>query len=318
MVTDIKANRHYTGVDVSKAYLDVFISESAKHLRVKNDSLGLKQLDEELKGVSSRCLVIESTGGLEHKALRYLDKRGYFVSVVNPRCVRRLAQGMGLLAKTDKLDAQILSTYGSVVCPVETKPRTQQQQLLWDKVARRRQLIDMRTQEKNRLSSASGWAKKQHESLIRHFDKQITRIEKEVLELIESDEELSRKREILVSVPGVAEQTAFQLLTDLPELGQASDRKIAALVGVAPYCCDSGNLRGKRKIWGGRQSVRNALFIVAMGAATKHNPKLKMYYKRLLDQGKPKRVALVACMRKLIVILNHMLKDDTLWQAETK
>lgn len=306
-------NTHYIGIDVSKHYLDVYIPQLQKSLRVPNNNEGLTKITEKLPSDDSH-IILEATGGLERAAHRWFTNHDIKVSVVNPRGVRRLAQGLSISAKTDKLDAKLLSHYGTIVNPVSTPARTQSSQLLWDRVSRRRQLTEMNIQEKNRLSRAPASMRESIERVIEFIDKEIQELETHIDAQIRQDEQLSRKRDLLKSVPGIGPVVATELLTDLPELGTVNDKKIAALVGIAPFNCDSGKMRGKRTIWGGRITVRNKLYMAAL-VGIRFNPRLKAYYERLIQAGKPKKVAIVACMRKLVVILNHMLANDQPWQA---
>lgn len=305
----------YIGIDVSKAMLDIYFPKTQQITQLSNDEVGLSHLDKLLVGQKAK-VVIEATGGLEKSVHRYLSRQGHEVSIVNPRSVRRLAQGLGLLAKTDTLDAKLLSRYGEIVKPIETTLRSQQEQTLWDLVTRRRQLVEMMVQEKNRLLTVSTELKEEMEVVLKFLQDQVSKIELKLQELIASHEEMSKNRDLLMSVPGIGETTAIQLLTELPELGKVSDKKIAALVGVAPFNCDSGRMKGKRTIWGGRVSVRNSLYMVAL-VACRHNPAIKSYYQRLCEKGKPKKVSLVACMRKILIMINHMLANQTRWKDPT-
>jgi len=302
----------YIGIDVSKNNLDIYLPESKCFEQVENSEQGLCHLVSKLPRVKSVGIVMEATGGLEKEAHSYLHKKGFAVSIVNPRSVRRIAQGLGILAKTDKLDAQALSRYGEIVKPVSAGPRTEKARILWELVNRRRQLVIMKTQEKNRLCRASAEMKVEVESLLAFLSEQINSLEVRIKEQIGETKELRRRQDILMSFPGVGEKIVVQLLTGLPELGTVNDRKIAALAGVAPLACDSGKMKGKRKIWGGRTHVRNTLFMVALVAA-RHNPVIKAYYEKLCAKGKTKKVALIACMRKALVIMNHMLANDQEW-----
>lgn len=314
IMTNMNTNDQYMGIDVSKTYLDVYVPNDDSYVRYANSTEGLKKLKKILP--KQLCgIIMEATGGLEKRAHEWLHQRGYAVSVVNPRCVRRLAQGIGILAKTDKLDAKMLAHYGEIVKPIVTKPRTQQEKQLWDLVTRRRQLVEMSTQEKNRLSQASKNVEKNIETTLSFFKKSIAALEKKITKLVATDKQLSKNKEILMSVSGIGETAAIQILTELPELGKVNDKKIAALVGVAPFNCDSGKMKGRRAIWGGRISVRNTLYMVAL-VASRHNPVIREYYVKLCNKGKPKKVALVACMRKLLIILNHMLANQEMWRLE--
>lgn len=314
MITNPHTQNHYVGIDVSKAQLDIYIPQMNCYKHVTNDKAGIRELKKLLPNTKPP-IVMEATGGLEYLCFNSLHESGFNVSVVNPRNVRRLAQGVGILAKTDKLDAIALSKYGNIVHPIPSQPRSKAMQLLWDLSARRRQLVDMRTQEKNRLSSANGILAKELKAMLKFIDKRITLLEEKLAEAIEQDETLNRNKQLLMSIPGIGETIAAQLLSELPELGSVSDAKIAALVGVAPLNCDSGTMKGRRMIWGGRMNVRNSLFMAGL-VATVHNPVIRKYYQKLCAKGKPKKVALVACMRKLLIIANHMLSKQESWKPE--
>ncbi len=308
-------DNHYIGIDVSKTMLDIYLPQTNTLTRLPNTDKGVDKLNALLANQKTH-VIIEATGGLKKNAHRHLNRQGHRVSIVNPRSVRRLAQGLGLLAKTDRLDAKLLSRYGAIVNPAETIPRTPEEQTLWELVSRRRQLVDMAVQEKNRRSSAAGELQESITQVLNFLQDQLKGTDLKLQGLIASNEELCKKRDILLSIPGIGETTAIQLLIELPELGEVSDKKIAALVGVAPFNCDSGQLKGRRTIWGGRVSVRNSLYMIAL-VACRHNPAIKSYYQRLCEKGKPKKVALVACMRKILIIANHMLKEQTKWKAPT-
>lgn len=310
-MSNSQSDENTVGIDVSKSTLDVFIPIEDRWLSLPNTSEGIEELAQKIpKGLSR--VVIEASGGLEQAALIRLTALGYSVCAVNPRTVRRYAQAIGISAKTDRIDARILSNYGTLIKPRSTTPRSAMQQCLFDQVSRRRQLSDLLVQEKNHLSSANESMKSGIMEMILHIKKQIKKIEKKILELIAQDTNLKQKFKLLQSVKGVGQWTAARLLIELPELGEISSKKISALVGVAPYNCDSGKMRGKRKVWGGRSEVRNALFMSAL-VASKHNSVIKEFYKRLCLKGKPKKLALVACMRKMLCIMNVMIKKNEEW-----
>jgi transposase len=310
-MTNSQSVEYTVGIDVSKSTLDVYIAIEERWLSLPNTVEGIKKLVLELpKGLSH--VVVEATGGLEQSVLNELSAMGYSVSVVNPRTVRRYAQAIGILAKTDRIDAKILSSYGNVIKPRRTTPRSKHHQCLFDQVSRRRQLSLLLVQEKNHLSCANGAIKGDIKEMIEVIKTQIKMIEKKIVAIIAEDADMKRKFKLLMSVKGIGKWTAARLLIELPELGEISSKKVSALVGVAPYNCDSGKMRGKRKVWGGRSEVRKALFMSAL-VATKHNRVISAFYKRLCGKGKPKKLALIACMRKMLCIMNVMIKNNEEW-----
>jgi transposase len=314
IMTNSHSVENTVGIDVSKSTLDVFIPIEEKWLSLPNTAEGVEELSQQLpEGLSK--VVIEATGGLEEVALIGLSARGYSVSVVNPRTVRRYAQAVGILAKTDRIDAKVLSSYGSLIKLRRTSPRDEHQQRLFGLVSRRRQLSLLLVQEKNHLSSSSESIMSDIKGMILHIKTQIKGIEKKILELIEEDAVMKQKFKLLKSIKGVGQWTAARLLIELPELGEISSKKVSALVGVAPYNCDSGKMRGKRKIWGGRSEVRKALFMSAL-VASKYNSVISKFYDRLCAQGKPKKLALVACMRKMLCIMNVLIKKNEEWCSQ--
>ena len=308
-----KKYEDYMGIDVSKKKLDICIRSSGEVYQVDNDAQGFKVLLKKRRALRKSLVVLEATGRYGERLVQALQKEAIAVAVVNPRQVRDFARGLGRLAKTDELDASVLAHFGEVVKPVETVLRSEQERDLSEKQQRRKQLVDMLTMEKNRLSQAVGSIKKHIKRSIKFLEKQLKDVEKELSLCVATDQGLAEKKALLCSVKGVGEVTAISLMTQLPELGELNARQIAALVGVAPLNRDSGNFRGQRTIWGGRAAVRTVLYMATL-VATKYNPKIKAFYERLCTAGKKKKVALVACMRKLLVILNAMVKNNTPWR----
>jgi transposase len=305
----------YVGIDVSKDALDVALSPESKPFRVDNNRSGIQKLLAKLPTPGTCLITLEGSGGYERLVIAELLDRGHHVALVNPRQVRDFARGMGILAKTDALDATVLALFGQVANPrcleKPTGPQVELQQL----VERRRQLIDLRTAELNRLHQASSKVTKRSiQAVLRVLEKQIDDLEAEIANLVDKHEDWKQKAEIITSVPGVGPVTAMVILADLPELGQLSREAIAALVGLAPFNHDSGKLQGQRAIWGGRADVRTTLYMAALSGIG-CNQTLKSFYKRLSDAGKPFKKAITACMRKLLVILNTMLKTNTPWNA---
>jgi transposase len=304
------------GIDVSKQHLDV--CWSAETLRVGNDAQGWDELAARLLASAVDLVVIEATGGYERGVVAALQTKGLAVARVNPRQARDFAKSMGLLAKTDRLDARGLRDFAEVLArhPQRSKFITpvldEQRAVLAGMMLRRRQLVDMRVAESNRLELASARAAKSIASVLKVLDRQLASIDKDVD--AHMDEHFKAQRDLLDSVKGVGVVTTLTLLSALPELGQLGRKPIAKLVGVAPLANDSGHRKGARHIWGGRAEVRSALYMATL-SAQRYNPVIKAFYQRLLAAGKPKKVAMVACMRKLLTILNAMLRDQAIWEA---
>jgi transposase len=303
------------GIDVGKHQLDVFIHERAIHFTVTNDPQGIRQLLGRLARYTLSRVVVEATGRREYQLVLAAAERGFPVIICQPIKVRRYAGAKGVLAKTDKIDAGILADYAAVMKPEVRPIALGNIRKIKDLSARRRQLIQMNTMEKNRLDVMPKVLLPDIRRHLRHIDAQIDKLDGIIEKLIDSIDEWREKRQRLLSVPGVGPQVVNTLLADLPELGNLNHKQIAALVGVAPFNRDSGSFRGKRRIRGGRASVRTVLFMSIM-TSIQHNPKIKTMYQRLVAAGKHKKVALVACMRKMIIILNTMIKNQTNWNEQ--
>lgn len=303
----------FVGIDVSKDHLDVHILHGAS-FRCPNSSSGRASLLHKLPEPGTCLIVVEATGRYERPLIGDLTAAGQAVSVVNPRQVRDYARALGLLAKTDRIDARVLAGFALHVQPRPVAHTRDKQAQLEELVTRRRQLVEHRTAELNRRSQC---VNKEVRHSVQHFidtiNKDLKRIDREILKLVESEDDWRQRYELLKSVPGVGEVTAATLVAQLPELGRLNRQEIAALVGVAPINRDSGQFRGQRRIQGGRAPLRTTLYMAAL-VATRHNPRLKQFYERLREQGKQAKVALTACMRKLLVILNTMVKNNTPWQ----
>ena len=308
----------FVGVDVSKASLDVAVLPGGKTSRVSNTPEGIANLVETLQAATPQCIVMEATGGYESEAALELAAVGLPVHVINPRQVRDFAKATGQLAKTDRIDALILARFAEAIQPpVRPLPDPAARELS-ALVTRRRQIVEMLTAEKNRLSRSSGPVARNIRSHIAWLEKQLKKLNKDLEDMLRSNRVWSEKASLLQSVPGIGPTTAITLLAELPELGELNRREIAALAGVAPFCRDSGTLRGTRTIWGGRAHARRALYMAAL-VASRHNQPIRSFYQRLLDRGKKKKTALTACMRKLVVILNAILRDGQPWRhAEHK
>ena len=303
------------GIDISKARLDVGVVPTSQKWNVPNEAEGLAELAYKLSDLSPKLVVMEATGGLERPVRTVLEQAGLRCAVVNPRQVRDFAKSMGILAKTDSLDALVLATFGDKVEPEARPGKDQDTQELEAMLTRRRQLIEILTGEKNRLKTAvSVQVRTSIEEHIAWLEKRIKGIDTDMRMRIRNMPEWREKDKIIQSVPGVGPVLVLTLLTGLPELGTLNRRKIASLVGLAPFNRDSGTFRGQRRIWGGRASVRSALYMAAL-SAIRWNRDIKAFYNRLIEAGKKPKVAITACMRKLLTILNSMVRTNTMWKA---
>jgi transposase len=307
--------KEFIGIDVSKGTLDATAYTSGKKWRVSNDDEGIDKLVKAIIGLTPVLVVMEATGGYETQMAYALYKAGICPAVVNPREVRNFAKATKKLAKTDTIDAQILAHFAAVIKPEPRPLSDEQSQELEALIARRRQVINMLIAEKNRLHMARKPVKDAIISHIEYLKKDLSQIDSELKGRIEESPVQREKYNLIQSVPGVGPNLAATLLIELPELGTLNRKQIAALVGVAPLNHDSGTKRGKRSPWGGRPQVRSALYMAAL-AATHFNPVISQFYKRLCSEGKAKKVALVACMRKLIIMLNTMIKYNTTWHID--
>ena len=306
----------YVGVDVSKKSLEVYILPTGDSFEVPNDQDGLDELAGRLKGGASPTLVVlEATGGYERPAVAAIAASKIAVAVVNPRQVRDFAKATGKLAKTDRIDALILARFAQDIRPSPKSPPDAEAREFSDIVARRRQVISMMSAEKNRLSITDSEAvRKRIQAHVKWLEKELERIDGDLGEAIDKSPTFKENEALLKSVPGVGPVLCRTLLAELPELGSLSPKKLSALVGVAPLNRDSGDRRGERSTWGGRAGVRGALYMGAL-VASRHNPTIKEFYERLVAAGKPKKVALVACMRKLLTILNAVLRERSPWRC---
>jgi transposase len=306
----------FAGIDVSKAFFDVHVLPEGRQQHLSNDKEGIQQLLSILPAAGSCLIVLEATGGYHRQLVADLVSAGQHVAVVNPRQTRHFAQGLGKIAKTDPIDARCLALFAQHVQPRAVAQISQKQAELRELVTRRRQLVDLRTAEMNRRESlTSKIVRKNVQKMVDLLRKEIQRIEKEILRLIEDDPEWKEKADLLDSAPGIGQGNIISLVGQLPELGHLNRQKISALVGVAPFNRDSGRFRGKRSIWGGRASVRRTLYMAAL-TARRHNPVIRDFAQRLEKAGKPFKVVITACMRKLLVILNTMIKNNTRWTLE--
>jgi len=302
------------GIDVSKRWLEVRVHGGAESQKIGNDPDGFTTLIEQMKAVQPELIVFEATGGYESRAVKALSEAGWAVAVVNPTRVRRFAEALSILAKTDKIDAQVIAHFASVALPSANGRQTPLEEQLAACVERRRQLLVELVAEKNRLSTCPACMRADVEEHIAWLDEHIERLETDIQACILQKAEWRERAEIIDSVPGVGPVTAITLVAELPELGQINRQKIAALVGVAPFNKDSGPKKGKRRIFGGRSNIRRVLFMAAL-SASKHNPVIRAFYESLLKRGKEKKVALTACMRKLLVIINAMVRKGEAWKS---
>jgi len=300
------------GIDVSKQKLDVSFNDKETAI-FANTSQGFKQFLKSIKNKSNTRVVMEATGGYERPLAHFIQDQGMAVSVVNPKRVRDFAKALGKLAKTDEIDSHVIRLFAESIDPRIMEQKNELQQLLDSLTHRRGQLIKQRAKEKQHLETAT--SKEVSNSInrnIKFLDKEIERIENKIKTLINSNQQLKNKVERLETIKGVGSIVALTLMADLPELGTLSNKEISALVGVAPFCRDSGTMTGKRTIWGGRAQVRSILFMAAMSARN-HNPPIKAFYERLISKGKPKKTALTACMRKLLITANSMIRNNEDW-----
>jgi transposase len=306
----------YVGIDVAKDSFHVATTPKTLATSLPNTFEGHRQLCKLLKEHPIALIVLEATGGYERPIVAELLNESLPVVVVNPRQVRDFAKGMGQLAKTDPIDAAILAQFAQIVKPIAKTHSTPQTAELTEIVRRRRQLNDLRTQESNRLATiCNKEVKKSIHKMIQTLDSQIAKIDKLIRKHIDSDDNFKTKDQIIQSTPGVGPQTSAMLLANLPELGALNRQQIAALAGLAPWDCSSGKYDGKTHIFGGRKDVRSVLYMAAFNAC-RSNPVIHELHHRLTEKGKPYKVVLTACMRKLLVILNTMIRNQTLWTAK--
>jgi transposase len=300
------------GVDIAKQKLDVSFSDQ-RVVSFENNLSGFKLLLKEIENKSQTRMVMEATGGYEKPLAHFLQDQGVAVSIVNAKRVRDYAKALGLLAKNDIIDAKVIRMFADAVNPKLLPAANHTQQALDTLVHRREQLVKQRAMEKQHLETVGNKdAVRSIKRAITFLDKEIERIEKAIKTLIKTDSTLTEKVDRLSAIKGIGDITALTLIADLPELGQLTNKEISALVGVAPFCRDSGTQKGKRTTWGGRIQVRSILYMAAL-SAVQYNPSLKAFYNRLLMKGKTKKVALVACMRKLLTVANSMLRNNTEW-----
>ena len=303
----------FVGLDVAKAHLDLAVLPTGEQWQVANTPDAFPALVTRLQALAPTLVVLEATGGYETAVLSALAVAGLPVVAVNPRQVRDFAKALGILAKTDQLDAGVLAQFADRVRPPVRPLPDEATTELAALLTRRRQLLDMLTAERHRLAQARPAVRRNVQQHIRWLEQRVRDLDDDVTTRIHQTPVWRAKEDLLRSVPGVGPVLARTLLADLPELGRLSRRALAALVGVAPFNRDSGRLRGRRTIWGGRAKVRAALYMAALVAA-RRNPLIRAFYHRLLAAGKPKKLALTACMHKLLTILNAMVRSGQPWQ----
>jgi transposase len=306
----------FVGIDVAKNHFDVHLLPAQSSFRVSSDAKGRHQLQSQLPTPQSCLIVLEPTGAYHLTLVAELVAAGHAVAVVNPRQIRDFAKALGILAKTDTLDATVLARFALAVQPRPLSQIHPRQNELDELVARRRQLIQHRTAESNRLGQCRvKTVRKSLERSLSILEKDLHEIEDAIATLVSSDDDWQARMQQLQTVPGVGPVTALTLVAELPELGQLNHKAIAALVGVAPINRDSGQFRGKRRIHGGRSSVRSVLYMASL-AAVRHNPVIKAFAERLRQAGKAKKTVLVACLHKLLTILNAMVKAKSNWSPK--
>jgi len=311
----IQNEKCYIGIDISKAMLDVFISSNNIYLQLENNTAGIRKLIKKLKLFPDCLVVMESTGGYEKPVAQALAKENISIAVINPRQIRDFAKALGKLAKTDRIDAKVIAIFAEKMQPKTNVPFDKNQEKLTEYNTRRRQLVDMITMEKNRLDKVSKEIKKSIQSIIKLLEKELEKMNESIKKYIQSNDLYARKDELLQTIKGVGSIVSAGIIADLPELGNFNTKEISALAGLAPLNRDSGTLRGKRVIWGGRATVRRTLYMATL-VAIRFNIKIKIFYDRLCAVGKPKKVAITACMHKLLVIMNAMIKSNQPWRIE--
>jgi transposase len=310
------SSANFVGIDIAQDQFDVAVLPGGDWFTLDYNDRGLHQLVERLQRLAPRLIVVEGTGGLEQRLVVKLQDAGFAVAVVNPRQVRDYARGIGYLAKTDRIDARVLARFAQEVLPHAHEKKPEKLRELEQLIARRRQLLDIRTAESQRRErTTSKQARQSIDKVLRCLAKELKDIEAAIMRILQSDDTYRHKCEIVQSTPGVGPVTSATLVAELPELGQLNRQEISALVGLAPYNHDSGQQQGRRSITGGRASVRHVLYMAAL-AARRCNPVIKRFAERLQKAGKVFKVVMTACMRKLVTILNTLMKRNMLWQPQ--
>lgn len=306
----------FIGIDVSQSSWDVHVLPAGRSFSVRVDDGGAERLLAQLGAPAGALAVVEATGGLERELVAALLDGGWTVAVVNPRCIRDFAKALGRLAKTDRIDAETIAQFACRIQPRPTQKAPENQQRLDALVTRRRQLVGLRSTERTRkLQAADRTARQSIDKTLRFLDRQVADLDRAINKLIDADDDWRAKRDLIQSVPGVGSTTSACLVAELPELGRLNRQEIAALAGVAPFNHDSGKFRGQRRIRGGRSALRTTLYMAAF-VAKRCNPTIRMFAERLHQAGKPYKVVVTACMRKLLTILNTLVRTGTPWNPD--
>lgn len=315
-MSSLNAAVTFVGIDVAKKQWDVCLNSTGKVCKFTADEPGLQRLRDLLQPLGRCLIVVEASGGYEQRLAAELSEAGHDVARVNPRQVRDFARSLGRLAKTDRIDAQVLALYAAKIQPRPCEKISEKQAELGDLLARRRQLTQMKASEQTRLHQVRvAKVRKSVSHMLDQLRDQIRLVDTEIAQLIQDDDDWRQRAERLTSVPGVGDVTSRTLVAELPELGRLNRQQIASLVGIAPLNRDSGQFRGRRSIWGGRANIRAALYMATL-VARRHNPVIRQFADRLTGAGKPFKVVLTACMRKLLIILNTMIRNGTNWNPQ--
>jgi len=308
-------NEINVGVDTGKTQLDIYIRPLDIYFTVTNDENGIKKAMKELKKYTITRVIIEATGRLEQPFIMACAEAKIPFVIANPVNIKRFAGAIGQKAKTDKLDAQLIAFFGEAIKPSLSTLKPEQMRLMSDLLSRRRQLMDMQTMEKNRSQIMPKTISSLIKPILTALKNQIEKVDNKLQKLINECDEYKVKNDIIQSVPGVGNVVAFNLISDMPELGYINNKEAGSLVGVAPFNRESGAYEGKRMIRGGRPKIRTAMYM-AMMSAIQCNPKFKGIYQRMVAAGKPKKVAIIACIRKLVTIINSMVRDGVMWDPK--
>ena len=309
----MESTKCFVGIDVAKAELEIGVIPESKTWTVSNDGLGIKELIDSLVTLSPSVIVIESTGGYETLVASSLATAQLPVVVINPRHIRSFAKAIGTLAKTDRIDSLVLARYGKSINPELRPLKDKQAQELKAMLGRRKQLVEMLTMEKNRIERATNSVLKDIQAHIFWLESRLQDVDKDLHNSIKNTPVWREKDKIIRSIPGAGPVLSVTLISELPELGILNRRQIAALVGVAPFNCDSGTRKGYRRVWGGRAQIRSILYMASL-SAVRYNPVIRAFYKRLIAAGKKPKVSLTACMRKLLTIIDSMVRNGSLWE----